>query len=167
MARKPARKAARLPSGKYAHRGRAVPFSKLPKSEQARFRSVWASKAATTVKRSAARPVKGGGGQRRPGANARTTERRAPGPSPSSERKAAREWLARRSKQIGGDPDKILATLGPSTVLALREVQKEAHRAYKGKGKRGRTRAGRIAEQVRSALGAELAAAMPQLWFYH
>lgn len=45
------RKAARLPSGKYAWRGRAVPFGKLPKKEQNRFRSLWAKKAQKTAAR--------------------------------------------------------------------------------------------------------------------
>ncbi len=50
--RKP-RKATRLPSGKYAWRGRAVSFSKLPKKERSRFRSLRAAKAGKTRKRAA------------------------------------------------------------------------------------------------------------------
>lgn len=48
MARKSSKRklAVRLPSGKYAWGGRAVPFSEIPKKEQARFRAVWGRKAA-------------------------------------------------------------------------------------------------------------------------
>ena len=52
MAPRPlAPRAVRLPVGKYAYRGRAVPFAKLPKREKARFRSVWARKGRATKKR--------------------------------------------------------------------------------------------------------------------
>jgi len=44
-------KAARLSSGLYRWRGRAVRFGKLPKGEQHRFRSLWSTKAAKTVRR--------------------------------------------------------------------------------------------------------------------
>lgn len=48
------KRAARLPSGKYVQRGRAVPFSKLSKTQQGLWRSFWSTKAARTkVKREA------------------------------------------------------------------------------------------------------------------
>jgi len=55
VARKhPSKRAAaarRLPTGRYAYRGKAVPFSKLPKRERARFHSKWSAKAAVSARR--------------------------------------------------------------------------------------------------------------------
>lgn len=49
--------ARRLPSGAFAYRGKARAFSDLPKREQSRFRSVWASKAARTTRAARAAPL--------------------------------------------------------------------------------------------------------------
>lgn len=160
-------RAARLPSGSYGWKGRAVPFSKLPKSEQARFRSGWATKAAKT--RSTERAI----------------ERPAPAAKvPSKERKQARDWINRRTEKVAqqvehsrakgkrGLPDpvsgaEVLRKLGPGAILAARKLQKAAHKAYGQAGHKPGGRAREIAQQIRDALGSQLAAAMPQLWWYH
>ena len=155
MAQRGARKAARLPSGKYAWRGRAVVFSKLPKREQSRFRSLWATKAAKAA-----------------------AKERAKG-----DRKTAREWLQRRSEiveqQLEHTPslrdsypnpltvDEGLKKLGVKGVLAGRELQQRAHRAYMAGQKRTGGKAAEIADVITEMLGPELARALPQLWWYH
>lgn len=55
--RRATKKTARLPSGKYAWRGRAVPFSRLPKAQQHAWRAHRAMKAAATRARTRAEPT--------------------------------------------------------------------------------------------------------------
>jgi hypothetical protein len=159
------KKAARLPSGQYGWRGRAVPFSKLPKAERSRFRGVWAAKATKTRAREKAIA------KREPQARA-------------SDRKAARDWINRRTVKVNqqiehsrkgkkkGLPSAMrgseaLKTLGPKAILAARELQRAAHKAYVRSGSKGGGRALKAADQIRDALGPQLAAALPQLWYYH
>jgi hypothetical protein len=52
-------------------------------------------------------------------------------------------------------------------VLAARTLQEAAHRSYVGNDREKGGRALEIADQIRDALGKELAQAMPQLWWYH
>lgn len=149
------RKAARLPTGSYSWRGRAVPFSKLPKTEQARFRAVWSRKAAKT--RAKTEPIKAPA--RAPKADSKT-------------KRAAREWVSRRSARVDptgryASPDQISGTLPPTAILAARELQREAHAAWVKQKKHGGGRALEVANLIRESLGEELAALMPQLWWYH
>lgn len=157
-------KAARLPTGRYAYRGRAVPFGKLPKKEQARFRSLWATKASKT----------------------RATEReiKARAPGKGKDRTKAREWFKRRTVKVeqqfdhnpklrrlypgyNPDPDNALAKLGPKAILAARELQRAAHKAYEAADSRAGGRARDVSDQIRESLGRDLANALPQLWWYH
>lgn len=143
--------ARRLPSGQYGWKGRAIPFAKLPKAEKSRLRSGWAGKAAKTRK-------------------VERTIAERPRAATSQDRKKAREWIERRTKKLGekaGDAKEILTRLGPKAVLAARELQRAAHAAYAGRQSKPGGRAREIANQIRENLGEELAAIMPQLWWYH
>lgn len=142
------RPAKRLPSGQYAWKGKARSFSKLPRAEQARIRSGWASKA----------------------------KRAAPKAGPAS--KADREWVKRRTSWVErhGKPAQYAGMLPASEVVGkvkgktlskIRKAQKAAHVAWVKQGKHGGGNALIIAESIRETLGEELAAIMPQLWWYH
>lgn len=160
MPRKVPQKAARLPQGGYAYRGRAVPFSALPKREQSRFRSIWARKAAET--------------------RAAPARKRAPA---SAERSRARAWLKRRSvkveQQLEHTPslrnlhptpataNEILSKLGTKAIKKIRTLQKQAHNQYRRQGEHGGGAALATSDLIREALGDQLAAMMPQLWWYH
>jgi hypothetical protein len=144
-----AKRAARLPSGKYAWKGRAVPFAKLPKAERSRFRSAWGRKGAKTRKKERA---------------GKWLKRRTVWTDRQFEHAPKLHELYPKYER---DTKTILSTLGPDAVLAARTLQKAAHRSYVGNDREKGGRALEIADQIRDALGKELAQAMPQLWWYH
>jgi len=123
---------------------------------------LWATKAAKTraVTREIKAPVK------------------APAKGEGKARKSAAAWIKRRTDWVPahGKPEQyagmltapeVLGKLSTKGILAARELQKEAHAAYMSQGKHGGGHALQAAGLIRNSLGAELAAVMPQLWWYH
>jgi hypothetical protein len=92
--------------------------------------------------------------------------------------KSDRDWVKRRSSWVTkhGKPEQYAGAASASEIVrkvkgkalhAIRKAQQKAHRAYMEQGKHGGGNAFVIAEGIQRSLGAELAAMMPQLWWYH